>query len=31
VFQVKARDTGETVEVSLKVPGLHNVANALAL
>ena len=29
-FQVKARDTGETVEVDLKVPGLHNVANALA-
>jgi UDP-N-acetylmuramate--alanine ligase len=29
-FQVKARDTGETVEVALKVPGLHNVANALA-
>ena len=29
-FQVKARDTGETVEVELKVPGLHNVANALA-
>ena len=25
-----ARDTGETVEVALKVPGLHNVANALA-
>jgi UDP-N-acetylmuramate--alanine ligase len=30
VFQVKARETGETVEVNLKVPGLHNVANALA-
>ncbi|HYC15924.1 MAG TPA: Mur ligase family protein [Pseudolabrys sp.] len=30
VFQVKARETGETVEVDLKVPGLHNVANALA-
>jgi UDP-N-acetylmuramate--alanine ligase len=30
VFQVKARDTGETVAVELKVPGLHNVANALA-
>jgi UDP-N-acetylmuramate--alanine ligase len=30
VFQVKARDTGETVNVVLKVPGLHNVANALA-
>src|SRR5215468_7098427 len=29
-FQVKARDAGETVEVALKVPGLHNVANALA-
>ena len=29
-FQVKARDTGEAVEVVLKVPGLHNVANALA-
>src|SRR5205823_3065995 len=29
-FQVKARDTGEAVEVNLKVPGLHNVANALA-
>ena len=29
-FQVKARDTGEVVEVELKVPGLHNVANALA-
>src|SRR5262245_7153638 len=29
-FQVKARDTGETVEVDLKVPGLHNMANALA-
>jgi len=29
-FQVKARDTGETVAVGLKVPGLHNVANALA-
>jgi UDP-N-acetylmuramate--alanine ligase len=29
-FQVKARDTGETVAVSLNVPGLHNVANALA-
>src|SRR6476469_3115768 len=30
VFQVKASETGEAVEVSLKVPGLHNVANALA-
>jgi UDP-N-acetylmuramate--alanine ligase len=29
-FQVKARDTGESVAVELKVPGLHNVANALA-
>src|SRR5262244_1659768 len=29
-FQVKARDTDEAVEVILKVPGLHNVANALA-
>src|SRR5499433_2619037 len=29
-FQVKARDTDEAVEVALKVPGLHNVANALA-
>jgi UDP-N-acetylmuramate--alanine ligase len=29
-FQVKAHDTGETVAVELKVPGLHNVANALA-
>jgi UDP-N-acetylmuramate--alanine ligase len=29
-FQVKARETGETVAVELKVPGLHNVANALA-
>jgi UDP-N-acetylmuramate--alanine ligase len=29
-FQVKERDTGATVEVALKVPGLHNVANALA-
>jgi UDP-N-acetylmuramate--alanine ligase len=27
---VKARETGEVVEVSLNVPGLHNVANALA-
>jgi UDP-N-acetylmuramate--alanine ligase len=30
VFHVKACETGETVEVNLKVPGLHNVANALA-
>ena len=29
-FQVKERDTGEAAEVALKVPGLHNVANALA-
>jgi UDP-N-acetylmuramate--alanine ligase len=29
-FQVKVRDTGETVAVNLQVPGLHNVANALA-
>ncbi len=29
-FSVHSRDTGETVEVKLKVPGLHNVANALA-
>src|SRR5436309_2258893 len=29
-FRVKARDTGETVAVELQVPGLHNVANALA-
>ena len=29
-FQVTARGTGETAEVALKVPGLHNVANALA-
>jgi UDP-N-acetylmuramate--alanine ligase len=29
-FEVTARDTGETVAVALKVPGLHNVANALA-
>ena len=29
-FQVTARDTGETVAVALQVPGLHNVANALA-
>jgi UDP-N-acetylmuramate--alanine ligase len=29
-FHVKARETGEAVEVHLKVPGLHNVANALA-
>src|SRR5580704_17050940 len=29
-FRVRARDTGELVEVKLQVPGLHNVANALA-
>src|SRR5215468_6151465 len=29
-FQVKARDTEQAVAVELKVPGLHNVANALA-
>ena len=29
-FQVKAHDTGEIVPVNLQVPGLHNVANALA-
>jgi UDP-N-acetylmuramate--alanine ligase len=29
-FQVKARETGEAVAVALKVPGLHNIANALA-
>jgi UDP-N-acetylmuramate--alanine ligase len=29
-FQAKARDSGETVAIELKVPGLHNVANALA-
>jgi UDP-N-acetylmuramate--alanine ligase len=29
-FEVKARATGEAVEVALQVPGLHNVANALA-
>jgi len=29
-FQVKARDSGEAADVTLKVPGLHNVANALA-
>jgi UDP-N-acetylmuramate--alanine ligase len=30
VFKVRARETGETVTVDLKVPGLHNVSNALA-
>jgi UDP-N-acetylmuramate--alanine ligase len=29
-FQVKAHDSGEAADVTLKVPGLHNVANALA-
>lgn len=29
-FQVQARDSGETADVKLRVPGLHNVANALA-
>ena len=29
-FQVKARDSSEAADVTLKVPGLHNVANALA-
>ncbi len=29
-FRLTARDTGETVEVKLQVPGHHNVANALA-
>ena len=29
-FQVKARATDEAAEVVLQVPGLHNVANALA-
>src|SRR5215472_16422324 len=29
-FQVKVRETGEVAQVNLKVPGLHNVANALA-
>src|SRR5215468_4683855 len=29
-FHVKARDSGEAVDVDLKVPGLHNMANALA-
>jgi UDP-N-acetylmuramate--alanine ligase len=29
-FQMKARETGEVIKVDLKVPGLHNVANALA-
>jgi UDP-N-acetylmuramate--alanine ligase len=29
-FKVKARGSGETATVELKVPGLHNVSNALA-
>jgi UDP-N-acetylmuramate--alanine ligase len=29
-FHVKARDSAEAADVTLKVPGLHNVANALA-
>src|SRR3954452_16557469 len=29
-FAVPARDSGEVVEVKLKVPGRHNIANALA-
>jgi UDP-N-acetylmuramate--alanine ligase len=29
-FAVTARDSGETIKVTLNVPGLHNVANALA-
>ena len=29
-FQLKARDSGEAVGATLKVPGLHNIANALA-
>src|SRR5499427_2373319 len=29
-FEVKARASGEAVAAALKVPGLHNVANALA-
>ena len=29
-FRVTARDGGETADVALQVPGLHNVANALA-
>jgi UDP-N-acetylmuramate--alanine ligase len=29
-FQVKAREAGEAAAVELKVPGLHNVSNALA-
>ena len=29
-FKVRARDSDETIEVVLQVPGLHNAANALA-
>src|SRR6516225_1272710 len=29
-FRVEAHESGEAAEVALKVPGLHNVANALA-
>ena len=29
-FKVTARDSGEIVKVELKIPGLHNVSNALA-
>ena len=29
-FEVRERETGRTVEVALNVPGMHNVANALA-
>src|ERR1700733_1472137 len=29
-FAVTARDSGEVVAINLKVPGLHNIANALA-
>jgi len=29
-FHVTERETGETVELALQLPGLHNVANALA-
>jgi UDP-N-acetylmuramate--alanine ligase len=30
VFKARARDSDETVQVALQVPGLHNAANALA-
>src|SRR5205085_8027415 len=29
-FRMTERETGEAVDVALQVPGLHNVANALA-